>query len=709
MRKKPKDSMFKLSQKFLEKYEGQQPKWGFGALSYFTFKRTYARIVDGKQEEYFDTCKRVVEGVFRIQEKHCKQNKLPWNGHLAQKSAQEMFTRLWLFKWTPPGRGFWIMGTELVDKLGSAALNNCGYCSTKNIEVELASPFAWAMDMLMLGVGVGFDTRGAGKVTIRKPQDEKVVFEIPDTREGWVESVRLLINSYQGGLRGPTHTIGDKTVIFDYSKIRLKGAPIKGFGGTASGPAPLQELHESIRKILDSLVEQAISSVAITDLFNLVGKCVVAGNVRRSAELAIGEIDDVAYVTMKDYTKFPEELRSHRWASNNSVFATPDSPFEKILENIQLNGEPGLIFIENARHYGRMRDGFHAFDSEKYDDVDGFNPCSEQSLEDLELCCLVESYPANHESFDDYLRTLKFAYLYAKTVTLVPTHDERTNAVMMRNRRIGCSMSGVQQAIKKFGLHTFLSKYCDKGYEEIKKWDRVYSRWLGVPRSIKMTTIKPSGSVSLLAGATPGVHCTHSEYYMRTIRVAGNSPFFLALLEAGYRIEPNANDRKVLRETLLAFGYTEETVDEECEQYESYVQTDPVVLANFGSRGGTFIVYFPVKEENFTKSKFETSLWEQLALVREMQYYWSDNSVSCTVTVKEEEKKDLELAIRYFAPYTKTLSFLPLTNHKYKQAPYQEISKEEYEKYASSLKPLHLGSGDAIVGSKFCTNDTCEV
>jgi ribonucleoside-triphosphate reductase (thioredoxin) len=698
--------MFKLSPRFLEKYEGKQPNWGFGDLSYFTYKRTYARMkADGTQEEFFDTCRRVTEGVFSTQKRHCKTNRLPWNAHKAQKTAQEFFTRMWQFKFSPPGRGFWIMGTEMVEKVGSAALNNCGFTSTKDINIELGNSFSWAMDMLMLGVGVGFDACGAGTVIIKGPRKDPIGYAIPDTREGWVESVRLLLNSYQSG---------GHVIKFDYSKIRPKGAPIKGFGGVASGPDPLRVLHENIRKTLDALIGESITSVAIVDLMNFVGKCVVAGNVRRSAELAIGEIDDAEYIGMKDYNRYAEELRDRRWASNNSVFARADSDFSSVAPGIALNGEPGLIFLDNARHFGRMKDGFHPFESDHYDNVDGFNPCAEQGLEDKELCCLVETYPANHETAEDYLVTLKFAYMYAKTVTLIPTHDYRTNSVMMRNRRIGCSMSGIQQAVGKWGLAAFLKQFCDLGYETIKKWDRIYSKWLGIPRSIKMTTVKPSGTVSLLAGATPGVHCTHSEYYYRTVRLPGNSPLLAKLLEAGYRVEPNFNERNLLIKALTS----PDNADWSPGDIELYADDmiagrvqDAFTLHSFGQAGGTVVAYFPVKERNFTKSKFDISLWEQLALVREMQHYWSDNAVSCTVTVREHERNDLERAIEFSAPYVKTLSFLPLTNHKYAQAPYQECSREEYENYVKKLKSLDLSAAaeSSIKGSKFCSNDTCDV
>lgn len=700
--------MFKLSPLFLSRYEGKQPDWGFGDLSYFVYKRTYARIKpDGTQEEFYDTCKRVTEGVFKIQKRHCKERRLPWNAYKAQKSAQEFFTRMWEFKFSPPGRGLWIMGTPMVEKVGSAALQNCGFTSTKDIPIDLGNSFAWAMDMLMLGVGVGFDTNGAGTFTIKQPKPVTEHYDIEDSREGWVRSVYLKINSYAGGLN----------YSFGFDLIRKFGEPIKGFGGTASGPEPLKALLDNIDEILGALVGLPITSVAIVDLFNYIGKCVVAGNVRRSAELAIGKIDDVAYVTMKDSNKYERELDDRRWASNNSVFASRFSSFGSIAPSIALNGEPGVIFLDNARHYGRFKDGLNSFESDAYDDVDGFNPCAEQSLEDKELCCLVETYPANHENAADYFRTLKFAYMYAKTVTLVPTHDERTNSVMMRNRRIGCSMSGIQQAIKKFGLQDFLHSYCDEGFSVIKKLDRIYSRWLGVPRSIKTTTVKPSGTVSILAGATPGVHYTHSEFHMRTVRCPAANKLVDRLIAAGYKIEFNLNGRDldILRKLLTDGGYvgtnsTEQETKDFATAHFRDINNDAMIFQQFKEAGGTVVIYFPIQEKDFSRSKFDVSMWEQLNLVRELQYYWSDNSISCTVTVRNDERGDVERAIEYFAPYVKTLSFMPLDNHGYDQAPYQKTDEETYCEYADSLLDLNFGGLDeAVKGSQFCTNDSCAV
>jgi ribonucleoside-triphosphate reductase len=653
---------FNLSDKFLEKYRDQQPKWGFDSLSYFVYKRTYSRLKDdGNQEEFFDTVQRCVEGSFTIQLKHCKKMRLPWDAFRAQISAQKMFQKMWEFKFLPPGRGLWTMGTPVVDKIGSAALNNCGFVSTKEIGKSFSDPFTWACDMLMLGVGVGYDTEGAGKVEIPlNILSNAHVHTIPDTREGWVESVEILLENFCNPQWGKLD--------FDYSLIRPAGAPIAGFGGTASGPEPLKEGHENIARLLDGYRGEILDSVGITDVMNYIGKFVVAGNVRRSAEIAIGHIDDTDFIQMKDYNLFPEELKDRRWMSNNSVFAAPDSDFSDVCKNIAVNGEPGLIFMDSARKYGRLKDGERGEMHYKYDDCDGFNPCAEQSLKSFELCNLVETFPANHESAAEYYDTLKYAYLFAKSVTLVPTHCERTNQIMLQNRRIGCSQSGIQQAIKKFGIQGYLNDFCDKGYKVINNWDHIYSRWLGIPTSIKMTTVKPSGTVSILAGSTPGVHCTHSEYYYRTVRVAANSVFIPKLRKAGYRVEESVNDKK------------------------------------------TLVVYFPVKEKNFTKSKFDISLWEQLTLVKELQYYWSDNAVSCTVTFKPEEAKDLQSAIEYFSPYVKTLSFLPLEDHNYAQAPYQAITEEEYKKYSKQVKKLNLkNEKEKALGEKYCSNDSCAV
>jgi len=688
---------FKLSDKFLDEYQGKQPNWGFGTLSYITYKRTYARTKpDGTQEEFWETLRRVVEGCFAIQKQHCDQFKLPWDNRRAQRSAQIMFQKMWTFKFLPPGRGLWMMGTDAIESKGSGGLNNCGMVSTKEINIEFASPFCWAMDFLMLGVGIGFDTEGEGKITIQQPEvNTGQKYIIPDTREGWIEALRLVLTSFEKGIAIP---------VFDYSLIRPIGMPIKTFGGTSSGPAPLKQMLDSIVTLLTPLVGKPISSVNIVDIFNFIGVAVVAGNVRRSAEIAQGRLTDEAFIECKDPKKFSKELGDRRWASNNSVFVEPGSDYSLPASKTAINGEPGYIWLENARKYGRMKD---APDNVDYRIV-GFNPCAEQGLESYELCNLVETFPANHESAEEFYETLKYAYLYAKTVTLIPSHDMRTNAVMIRNRRIGTSMSGIEQAKKKFGAFKFYLDFCNKGYEVLKGYDKVYSDWLGIAKSIKITTVKPSGTVSLLAGATPGVHAAHSRYYYRTMRLAHNSPLIKPLLAAGYRIEYGATEYKDKYKKWIngneMFGILPMS-------WESFCITGAIDLVPIPEFEGTLVVYFPIEEANFTKGKEEQTLWEQTENAAKMQHYWSDNAVSVTITFKKSEAHQIKDVLEHYDTRLKTASFLPLEDHGYVQAPYITIDKDTYDRYCAKLKPITFietsTSDKKIEGG--CDGDKCVV
>ena len=286
---------FTLSDNFIEQYRDKEVPWG--PLGYVTYKRTYSRRLSEFDsdatgtEEWLHTCRRVIEGMFNMQKQHVFLLGLEWNDNKAQKTAKDAYDRLFNLKWTPPGRGLWMMGTKFIEERTAAGLFNCAFRSTKELSSKGGYLFAWIMDALMVGIGVGFDTLGADTVTVSEPQFTDEVHFIEDSREGWVESVKILLNGYFFGAPVPK---------FDYSLIRAYGAPIHGFGGTSSGPDPLVELHENLRDLYDSRVGQKITSVDIVDTENLIGRCVVSGNVRRSAALAMGSHDDTHYLEMKN-------------------------------------------------------------------------------------------------------------------------------------------------------------------------------------------------------------------------------------------------------------------------------------------------------------------------------------------------------------------------------------------------------------------------
>ena len=648
---------FYLDEEFLDQFKGKQPDWG--PLGYITFKRTYARVVDPESErteEFWETVRRVVEGCYTIQMNHCLSLKLPWKPRKAQRSAQEMFRLMWDFKFLPPGRGLWMMGTDYIFIRGSAALNNCAFVSTEEIATaDFAEPFCFLMDMSLLGVGVAFDTKGAGRLEITEPQPAEYTHVVEDSKEGWADLVRTVLNAYVGKGRMPCKV--------DYSKIRPMGAPIRTFGGVAPGPGPLIECIENIQRILKPRIGHPISSTDITDLMNVIGKCVVSGGVRRTAELALGNPDDQAYLELKDPKRHGDKLTAWRWASNNSVSAYEGMDYHQVGVQTAKNGEPGYFWQENAQAFGRLKDGENWIDKK----VAGTNPCAEQSLESYEICNLVETFPSRHETFEEYRRTLKFAYLYAKTVTLIPTHNERTNAIMLRNRRIGLSQSGIVESFEKHGRREHF-RWCDEGYKYICELDKIYADWLCVPVSVKKTSVKPSGTVSLLPGVTPGIHYAHAEYYYRTIRIDKTSPLIEPLRRAGYRIEESV----------------------------------------YGDN--TWVVYFPVRQELFQRSKSTVSVWEQVENVAQMQYYWADNQVSATITFTPEEARDIPYVLELYETRLKSISFLPIKEHNYPQAPYQEITKEVYQQAVARLKPLDFANLNTDEAQDlYCDGDKCEV
>lgn len=668
---------FSLSDAFIEKQKDREVDWGFkdagdNALGELTFIRTYSRVKpDGAKEKWWEVCKRVIEGMYSIQKDYVKANRLPWNDRKAQASAQEAFERMFTFKWTPPGRGLWMMGTEFVmqGNNGGAALQNCAFVSTADIDRnDPGFVFAWVMDALMLGVGVGWDTKGKEKaIEIYKPtypMSGVDTYVIPDTREGWADSIRILINQYLKP--------GQKYIEFDYSEIRPKGALIRGFGGTASGPDPLIDIHLKMRELLSKDESKTLGSRLIADIMNLIGTCVVAGNVRRSAEIGLGDPDDEDFINLKNVDVFPERnsydpaAPGWGWMSNNTLSVNVGQDYTKFTDLISNNGEPGFIWMDTARSFGRLADPANNKDRR----VVGINPCAEQTLESFECCTLVEVHINRAESKEDFLRTLKFAYLYGKTITLLNTHWDRTNAVMQRNRRIGTSVTGVSGFYDVHGLPT-LREWWNEGYAEIQRRDNQYSEWLGIRESVKTTSIKPSGTVSLLSGATPGVHWPPGgKYYLRAIRFASDDSMVPKFMLAGYTVEQDVVSRN------------------------------------------TVVVYFPIATN--VRGEKEVSIFEKINLASEAQRHWADNSVSATISFdKKLEAEHLPTVLNMYEGKLKTISFLPMGNDVYQQQPYTEITEKDYNMYVGKLEKIDMQdaylNGSDATGEKYCATDVCEI
>jgi len=654
------------------------PKFGFNGLGEMVFRRTYSR----NDETWADVVTRVVQGSISIRKEHYYRNCLRWCDDDWQDFAFDMADSMFKMEWLPPGRGLWMMGTDFVYERGSMALNNCSATDTAN---DLVHSAEWTMDGLMNGVGVGFSTNWRGEATAPDKVNSDV-FVIPDSREGWVESLIRLMCAYIDSPKYGSNKFPD----FDYSVIRDKGQPIKGFGGTSSGSEPLAKMHKRIEGFLDAfcageLVVPATEETEevtkkyshtrlVADIFNAIGACVVAGNVRRSAEIALGDVNDPDFIDLKNYTKNPERM-DIGWMSNNSVTLTANDEFEDfsyipdMAKRIVDNGEPGMVNLYNMQKYGR-------FGKCMDDEASLCNPCGEICLENFELCNLSEVFPNRCADLDRFNTALKYSTFYSTSVSLLPTHRPETNAVIAKNRRIGVSISGIAQWVSDsvpigWGAmnYTRMTRILRNGYDIVKNENTRLAKDAGVPASIRVTTVKPSGSISLLAGATPGVHYPVSRYAIRRVRIGNDSPLVEVLRKAGVPNEPDTYS-----DNTLVFEFTIDHGD-----------VRPCDLV---------------------------SPWEQFSLVAMLQRCWSDNMVSATVYFdKEKDAADVEKLLAMFIPVLKSVSMLPHSGHGYAQAPYEPVTKDEYDKRVADIKVFDFSSVKNMVpaGSKYCDGDTCDL
>ncbi|WP_456451876.1 fused protease/ribonucleoside-triphosphate reductase, partial [Hydrogenimonas sp.] len=520
---------------------------------------------------------------------------------------------------------------------------------------DLVQAADWAMDMLMSGVGVGFNTAWRG--TARKPDKHAPkLYVIDDSKEGWVKSVRLLLESYCEG--GPWYA-------FDYTRIRPAGSPIHGFGGTASGPGPLKELHSRLEATMEAFCDGRIDHTrCIADIFNAIGVCVVAGNVRRSAEIAIGSVHDETFLHLKDYERFPER-EAIGWMSNNSVALKSHEDFEKlpdVAELIRRNGEPGILNLVNIQKYGRYGD-------EIPDRAWLTNPCGEIALESYELCNLAEIFPTRCPDRQSFDAAVEFATFYAVTVSLLPTHRDETNAIIARNRRTGVSISGVADWLERIGVAK-MTRILRDTYKRVRAINARLAEESGIPVSLKVTAVKPSGTISLLAGVSPGMHYPPARYAVRRLRVGNAQAITKFLAEAGV---PRAPDE-----------YSENTT----------------------------VFEFPIRYDN-PRSAEEVSAWEQFALLATLQREWSDNMVSCTITFDEErEGAQVERMLAMFAPVIKSASMLPRKKREvYEQMPIEPVTKEEYEERLAKMPTIdwHRFGGADGAGEGFCSILSCNL
>jgi ribonucleotide reductase alpha subunit len=636
-----------LSDEFLIPYTSKTPPWGFDGLGYVVYKRTYARVIDEKEnttEEWWQTLRRVVDGAEAI------------GAGLTEDESERLFDYMFNLKASVGGRMLWQLGTPNNKRLGGDSLVNCWF-----VDVRKPEDFSWMFERLMLGGGVGFSVtnpEALGVVrqgTVQHLNEADADYIVPDKREGWSQAVLQALRAYLGGVDDPTH------LTYNTSLIRPAGAPIRTFGGKASGPGILVEGIEKITAVLNGAVGRHLTSVEVLDIGNIIGSVVVAGNVRRSAEIALGRPDDIDYINAKRWDL--GTIPMHRSMSNNSVVVESiDELPKEFWEGYNGNGEPyGMFNLGASRMFGRT--------SEVRPDpsIVGTNPCAEIGLANRESCNLSEIFLPNVHSEAELVDVVKLIYKVQKAVAALPYVDRESDEITSQNMRLGLGLSGIAQAPEQMA-------WVKRTYETLRAFDKEWSAANGWPESKRLTTVKPSGTLSLLAGVTPGIHPGFSKHHIRRVRMSVGDPLLQYCADRGYTVEWVKN--------------LDGTVSDR-----------------------TKLVEFPCTFPDDTLLAPYMSSIDQLRMQATIQAVWADNAVSVTIYIHPGELDDIKDYLRRNWHEMKSVSFLPYAEHGFEQAPLEEITEERYHE----MKQLLVDLVDAPQGGLSelldddCVNGACPI
>jgi len=667
-----------LPQAFLNKYKTIDPQFGFNGLGYVVFKRTYARAIDPVSrkllspveidefqkakkaigtEEWYETIERCVRGAQAI------------GARLTREEAEQLYDAAFHMKLMFSGRSMWQLGTN-IQYMDS--LLNCWV--TKISEID---DFVFMLTQSMLGGGVGCNIskeytfelpRVKTHVNISHKNTKDADFIVPDSKEGWIELLRLIANSF---------LITGKSFTFSTICIRPEGELLKTFGGIAPGPKPLIDGALSLIKLFEGRAGKKLRTDDVADWITVQGEIIKSGGVRRTALILGGDPDDVSYLNLKRWDLF--SIPNHRSNSNNSIFAKSfDQLTPKFWDGYEGNGEPyGLLNLPLARKFGRLGEScWGDFDlSEPH--ITMYNPCAEACLLDKECCNLFEAPINRISSKEEMIRLAILGYKVQKAIASGPYLFKATEKVVHRNMKLGMSVTGICQRLDVY------KDWCDATYKALREFDLKWSKFNGWPPSIRLTVIQPSGTKSLLSGSTPGGHPGYARHHIRRVRFNHNETIVDFLRKMNVPLEYEVGfDGKVNHKIII------------------------------GSFPAEFSESTLIKDDNF-------SAIDQLNLVKDLQTVWADQAVSVTVYYKKEELPQIKEWLKtHYESSIKSISFLLHSDHGFKQAPYEKISKEEYDKMVKSIKPVAEvlktysmvgNTSESVAESIECSTGACPV
>jgi ribonucleoside-diphosphate reductase alpha chain len=631
----------------------------------FIYKSRYAKwLWDENRRENWDE---TVARYFNFFDEHIKEN----TGYTVTKEERKQLEDAVLnLEIMPSMRCLMTAGEAL--KRENVAGYNCSY-----VAVDNPRSFDEILYVLMNGTGVGFSVES--KFVDQLPivsdsfHDTETNIVVADSKLGWAKSLKELIHLLYAG----------QVPRWDLSKVRPAGAPLKTFGGRASGPAPLEDLFKFTVATFKKAAGRRLTTLEAHDIVCKIAEIVVVGGVRRSALISLSDLSDDRMRVAKSGDWWKENVQ--RALANNS-FVAKEKPDVGIFMREWLSlyesrsGERGIFSRaaskKQAEKFGR-RDPNHDF---------GTNPCSEIILRSREFCNLTEVVVRGDDTPESLKRKVKLAAIlgtFQSTLTNFKYLSKKWSENCEEERLLGVSLTGIMdnEYTNGTGAKVILDGALESMLEDLRneavKTNATWAAKLGIPVSAAITCVKPSGTVSQLVDSASGIHARHSPYYIRTVRADKKDPLALMMKDMGFPVEDDV--------------------------------TKPQ---------HTYVFSFPQKSPDHAVFRKDLTAIQQLELWLTYQRHWCEHKPSVTVSVKEEEWPEVGAWVYNHFDEMSGVSFLPFSDHVYKQAPYQDCSKEEYDALAAKMpksvdwtKLATYEKQDATTGSQelACVAGGCEI
>lgn len=580
----------------------------------------YSRWIpeEGRRENWSETVGRY----FDFFQEHVQSQT---NYSITKKEREELEQAVLDLRVMPSMRCLMTAGEAL--KRENVSGYNCSY-----VAVDTPRAFDEILYVLMNGTGVGFsvERQDVAKLPVVAEEfhDTDTTIIVPDSKLGWAKSLRELIHLLYAG----------QVPSWDMSKVRPAGAPLKTFGGRASGPEPLDQLFRFVTNIFKNATGRKLNSLECHDIVCKIAEIVVVGGVRRSALISLSNLSDDRMRVAKSGQWW--EDNAQRALANNSAAYTEKPEIGIFMDEWKSlydskSGERGIFNRESAKKQAGLngrRDAEWDF---------GTNPCSEIILRSKQFCNLSEVVIRATDTMETLKEKVKLATIlgtFQSTLTNFKYLSKPWNVNTQEERLLGVSLTGIMDN----NLTNGKGKDIEKNLAELKQiaveTNEKWAKKLGIPQSAAITCVKPSGTVSQLVDSASGIHARHNPYYIRTVRADKKDPLALFMKEAGFPCE------------------------------------DDVMKPDH-----TLVFSFPMKAPENAVFRMDMTAIEQLELWLAYQKNWCEHKPSVTISVKEHEWMEVGAWVYEHFDWMSGVSFLPFSEHVYKQAPYQDIDKESYE------------------------------